>query len=200
MSILPDGPRPYYYFAYGSNLNLDQMRRRCPAAEPVCRYTVEGLRLVFRRVLDVVPDSSSVVHGALWKITGHCERSLNKYEGYRVSQNGLYLKSHFRVGDRNIMLYYMNPARDYPSSPPTPTYLHTVAEGYRDFRLNPSSLFDAVERSIRATEERSRRAKKSLVMEEKQFTWKTRPSRERDVEAVSRKTVQAMREHLTFAR
>jgi hypothetical protein len=26
------------YFAYGSNLNLKQMLRRCPTAQPVCAY------------------------------------------------------------------------------------------------------------------------------------------------------------------
>ena len=37
------------YFAYGSNLNLDQMARRCPDAEPVGRVRLDGYRLAFRR-------------------------------------------------------------------------------------------------------------------------------------------------------
>lgn len=41
------------YFAYGSNLNLDQMARRCPDAEPVGRVRLDGYRLAFRRTVDV---------------------------------------------------------------------------------------------------------------------------------------------------
>lgn len=34
------------YFAYGSNMNLDQMAYRCPAAEAVCTAKLEGYELV----------------------------------------------------------------------------------------------------------------------------------------------------------
>ena len=35
------------YFAYGSNMNLDQMAYRCPAAEAVCTAKLEGYELFF---------------------------------------------------------------------------------------------------------------------------------------------------------
>ena len=34
-----------YYFAYGSNMNLDQMAYRCPAASVVEKVKLEGYRL-----------------------------------------------------------------------------------------------------------------------------------------------------------
>ena len=35
------------YFAYGSNCNLGQMARRCPAAKKVGPVTLDGYRLTF---------------------------------------------------------------------------------------------------------------------------------------------------------
>lgn len=160
---LARGPRPYYYFAYGSNLNIRQMIHRCPKAKPVCRYTLEGFRLVFRGVADVVEDENSVVHGALWRITDECERSLNKYEGYRVSQLGLYVKRHLVDGDKRIMFYVMNPYRGLKINPPSPTYYGTIMEGYDDFRISRWPLIKSVKRAWKTKRERDRRNQKFQV-------------------------------------
>ena len=37
-----------YYIAYGSNLDVDQMLRRCPDALTIGRSTIDGYKLVFR--------------------------------------------------------------------------------------------------------------------------------------------------------
>ena len=36
------------YFAYGSNINLEQMADRCPAAEVVGTAVLDGYELLFR--------------------------------------------------------------------------------------------------------------------------------------------------------
>lgn len=65
------------YFAYGSNLNLDQMARRCPDAEPVGRVRLDGYRLAFRRTgggyLTILPDKGNHVDGLLWKVSAQDE-------------------------------------------------------------------------------------------------------------------------------
>ena len=76
------------YFAYGSNINLEQMACRCPAAEVVGSAVLDGYELLFRGnrsgygVATVEPLSGSQVSGLLWKLTPECERSLDIYEGY----------------------------------------------------------------------------------------------------------------------
>ena len=40
--------RAKYYIAYGSNLNLEQMARRCPTAKVVGSTIFKNYRLVFR--------------------------------------------------------------------------------------------------------------------------------------------------------
>lgn len=77
-----------YYFAYGSNMNLDQMAYRCPAASVVENVKLEGYRLTFcgrgkgSGVATILPEEGSQVEGVLWKITPECEKSLDFYEGY----------------------------------------------------------------------------------------------------------------------
>ena len=77
-----------YYFAYGSNMNLDQMAYRCPAASVVENVRLDGYRLTFcgrgkgSGVATILPEEGSQVEGVLWKITPECEKSLDFYEGY----------------------------------------------------------------------------------------------------------------------
>ena len=76
------------YFAYGSNINLEQMAVRCPAAQVVGPAVLDGYELLFRGnrrgtgVATIEPLPGSQVHGLLWKLTPECERSLDVYEGY----------------------------------------------------------------------------------------------------------------------
>ena len=76
------------YFAYGSNINLEQMADRCPAAEVVGTAVLDGYELLFRGnrsgygVATIEPQPGKQVHGLLWKLTPECEQSLDFYEGY----------------------------------------------------------------------------------------------------------------------
>ena len=71
------------YFAYGSNINLEQMAQRCPDAEVVGPVVLEDYELLFRGnragcgVATIEPLPGSQVHGLLWKLTPECERSLH---------------------------------------------------------------------------------------------------------------------------
>lgn len=73
------------YFAYGSNMDDEQMCRRCPGTGAVVMGTAKlaGHRFVIfqRGYATVVPDPSSSVCGVLWKITPDCEKALDHYEG-----------------------------------------------------------------------------------------------------------------------
>lgn len=102
------------YFAYGSNINLEQMAVRCPAAQVVGPAVLDGYELLFRGnrrgtgVATIEPLPGSQVHGLLWKLTPECERSLDVYEGYPR----LYEKENItvRTGDGKdvvVMAYIM---------------------------------------------------------------------------------------------
>lgn len=129
------------YFAYGSNLNIENMAHRCPAAKKVGRLFVEDAALVFRGVADVTIRENSVVPGGLWEITRACERSLDQYEG--VASN-FYLKRYLtikRKGKKEQVLFYQM-RMSTGVQPPSEFYLEVIAQGYRDFNL-PLEVLDA---------------------------------------------------------
>ena len=76
------------YFAYGSNMNLNQMAFRCPDAEVVESVRLEGYRLAFRTngggngVATILPEEGSYVDGVLWRISERDEQHLDHYEGF----------------------------------------------------------------------------------------------------------------------
>ena len=70
------------YFAYGSNLNLDQMAHRCPTAKVVGAGMLNGYKLIFNRVASIELDASQSVPVGIWEIGEYCEASLDLYEGY----------------------------------------------------------------------------------------------------------------------
>ena len=59
----------YLYFAYGSNLNPERMRRRIPDARPVGRATLRGWRLVERLYADIEKARGGRVEGVLYLVT-----------------------------------------------------------------------------------------------------------------------------------
>ena len=71
------------YFAYGSNLNFEQMAYRCPEATVVGTAKLEGYELAFRRgYLSILPKEGASVEGLIWSVTDHDEFQLDCYEGY----------------------------------------------------------------------------------------------------------------------
>ena len=128
------------YFAYGSNLNLRRMRRHASRATPVSVARLDGYKLVFRRFIDIVPDKKGIVWGAVYDITPACERSLDAYEDCPA----LYRKITVRVdvtGElKEAMAYVMN---EQGFAPPAIDYFTVVAQGYREWKLDPTPLTKA---------------------------------------------------------
>src|SRR6202044_2164852 len=79
------------YFAYGSNMDVDAMARRCPRSKALGLARLERHRLAVMREGWVAPvrDPSSAVHGVLWDLALADIAALDRYEG--VSQ-GFYVK------------------------------------------------------------------------------------------------------------
>jgi cation transport regulator ChaC len=82
------------YFAYGSNMDISQMKLRCPDTDidNIEIATLTGYRFIINSCgfATVIPDSSGAVHGVLWKITRDDENNLDICEGVKW---GTYKKS-----------------------------------------------------------------------------------------------------------
>ena len=86
------------YFAYGSNLDLSQMKRRCPEYRLISKGSLSGYRLTFNRfssgwgggVADVIQDQDSKVWGLVFEISDSDLERLDRYEGYHKDQTSMY--------------------------------------------------------------------------------------------------------------
>lgn len=133
------------YFAYGSNLNKEQMAMRCPDAKPIGTFILSGWRLVFRGVADIEEWSDGVLPVGVWSITDDCEDALDIYEGYPR----LYGKRRFTINGKWHITYTMNHNH---IAPPSQTYADVIRDGYRDFGLNTSFLDEAIMHSYKMSD------------------------------------------------
>lgn len=135
-------PKERLYIAYGSNLNLEQMKHRCPTAKIVGTSVLRGWRLWFRgggynAVATVDREEGFQVPVLIWQLRPGDELALDRYEGFPF----LYRKEILRVtvnGKRiSAMIYIMNEAQ-HPYGAPALGYFNTIREGYKSagFALN----------------------------------------------------------------
>ena len=130
------------YFAYGSNLNHQQMKKRCDGAKYIGKYTLQGYKLCFSHKTNhsiyghanIVKNKGSKVQGALWSITKNDEYELDGYEG--VDYN-YYQKEYFTLKGKKILVYVQ---KIYYLQKPNSTYLHTIIQGYKDCSLDMKKL------------------------------------------------------------
>ena len=125
------------YFAYGSNLNLFQMKRRCKDSVFIKKYELKGYRLNFRskyRAADIEKSKNSIVPGALFEISKSDEKKLDVYEDYPI----LYKKLYFTFYNKTVMTYIMVNKTEFRY--PTERYLNVVKRGYKDCKLDTKYL------------------------------------------------------------
>lgn len=131
-----------YYLAYGSNLNLRQMRRRCPNAKKVGDCLLKDWKLEFRYYLTITEEKGAEVPLGIFEIDEVDERSLDRYEGFPTH----YFKKEFDVllngKPIKAMAYIMNP-KIRAVMVPDHFYLMTCLEGYKDFGFDITYLIKA---------------------------------------------------------
>ncbi len=144
------------YFAYGSNINLNQMAVRCPNAKVVEPAVLENYELLFRGngssfgVATIAPKAGSQVQGLLWKITPYCEMSLDIYEGYPRLYEKQAITLCTKSGQQvSAMVYVMTRERERMPSIPTRSYYIGILEGFQQNGLPENSLEQALNNLIR---------------------------------------------------
>ena len=129
------------YFAYGSNLNHFQMKRRCKDSIFIKKINLKDFRLTFRskyRAADIEPKKNSIVPGGLFEISKSDEKRLDIYEDYPI----LYKKIYFIYNNKKIMTYTMCKKTSFAF--PTEKYLNVVKRGYLDCKLDQKFLKKAL--------------------------------------------------------
>ena len=129
------------YFAYGSNLNHIQMKKRCKDSVFLKKINLTNFKLTFRskyRAADIEPKKNSIVQGALFEISKSDEKKLDIYEDYPV----LYKKYYFTYYSKKVMTYTMTKKTLFAY--PTERYLNVVKRGYKDCNLDNHILKKAL--------------------------------------------------------
>ena len=140
------------YVAYGRNLNILQMKQRCPTAKLCGTGTVENYQLQFKgrpqsAFATISPKEGSSVPVAVWELQPRDDRALDRYEGYPSH----YFKQDIPVqldGKEVVgMAYIMDLEMDHGL--PSLAYYQTVQEGCEDCGLDVSVLERAVRDSAK---------------------------------------------------
>jgi len=71
------------YFAYGTNLDFERLKKRCPSVQKIAKAFLVDYQFIFntRGVATVVPKKDSKVYGILFEIEDSEIKNLDKYEG-----------------------------------------------------------------------------------------------------------------------
>ena len=129
------------YFAYGSNLDHFQMKRRCKDSNFLKKINLKDFRLTFRskyRAADIEVKKKSIVPGALFEISKSDEKKLDVYEDYPI----LYKKYYFYYYGKKVMTYTMVNKSRFKF--PTERYLNIVKKGYKDCNIDKRYLKKAL--------------------------------------------------------
>ena len=109
------------YFAYGSNMDVNQMAVRCPDAVvlSLASLAAHSFLINTRGVATVIPTPNQVVRGVLWETSPTDEASLDRYEGVA---SGFYRKGIARVRvndgtDKDALIYLASDARPGQARP-----------------------------------------------------------------------------------
>lgn len=141
-----------YYIAYGSNLNIPQMRMRCPGARIIGTSVIPDYELLFKgsktgSYLTIEPWEGGRVPVAVWEVTAADERSLDRYEGYPVFYRKMDMELEVTLAGsgevRTLKGFVYAMYADRPLGTPSNSYFITCAQGYRSFGFDPHILLDA---------------------------------------------------------
>ncbi len=131
-----------YYFAYGSNINKQQMLQRCPDSKPMFVATLPNYKLVFvgwsrqwrGGVASVRPFKGEKVLGAIYEISEGNLKQLDGCEGYPGGYNRHNVIVFDEDGNAIEAITYIKPGLSEEAQP-SKEYLEIIQHGYKDWRI-----------------------------------------------------------------
>ena len=135
------------YFAYGSNLNWKQMKRRCKNSLFISCHILKNYQLFFRGkygAADIQRKKGSSVLGAIYDINKSDEKKLDVYEEFPK----MYIKKYFKIWGEKAMFYYM-PSKTKQTEP-SRRYLNLIIQGYEDCGYQDSHVLVSRIRRMKA--------------------------------------------------
>lgn len=137
-----------YYIAYGSNLNLPQMDRRCPNAILAAEAELNNYQILFRgrensAVATIEPSEGDSVPVLIWELTKKDEEALDRYEGFPFFYHKEFMDIETDEGMAEAMVYVMNDG--YEIGMPSDYYMNAILDGYEVAGFDPTAIEKALE-------------------------------------------------------
>ena len=148
------------YIAYGSNLNVQQMKWRCPDARIMGTGELKDWRLLFKgsktgAYLTIEKCEGYSVPFAVWEVSASDEAALDRYEGFPSFYYKQELPLEYkgirtaRKHKTNGFVYIMH--EDRPVGMPSKHYVEVCAEGYMTFGFNYERILESLRYSKEVT-------------------------------------------------
>ena len=152
-----------YYLAYGSNLNIPQMRHRCPTAKIIGTADIKDYELLFKgsktgSYLTIEPKKGAKVPVAVWEVKQGDEANLDIYEGAPrfYYKKDMQIKCRYRKSGKtrtiSAFVYIMH--EDRQLGVPSAYYVNTCLNGYDSFGFDSELIYKAIDKSLKARRER----------------------------------------------
>lgn len=133
-----------YYLAYGSNLNLNEMKVRCPSAKMVGSTILKDHALIFRNsYLTIIPSKGDMLPIGIFEINEEDEEALDYYEGYPYLYYKTYIDFELNNQIYKGLIYIMNDITNLTE--PTKGYVNRCKEGYLNFNFDYKYIDKALE-------------------------------------------------------
>jgi len=135
------------YFAYGSNLDEAQMRRRCPGARRIAQVHLPSYRLAFvgrsktwgGSVATLVEDRSTRTPGLLYEITEAELLDLDRHEGVHLGSYERVLVAVMST-ERALIEAFTYLHRAGAPGNPSLRYLEVLRGAYAELGFDPAPL------------------------------------------------------------
>jgi gamma-glutamylcyclotransferase (GGCT)/AIG2-like uncharacterized protein YtfP len=156
-----------YYFAYGSNLWFEQMKKRCPESVPISLATLSGWKLVFQVcptaknvAANILPGSETdKVFGAIYSITNTDVENLNKFEKIDLDYFHTWVNIEVNGQDFSCLTYQMSSEHEHKI--PTTEYVLRLFKGYLNWDIQFAT--SVLEPYFMDLKEEDHRLEKSIV-------------------------------------
>lgn len=132
------------YIAYGSNLNIEQMKRRCPTASIYGTGFLNDWTLEFRSMhgpafATIESGSGHQIPVAVWNIDKRAEMALDIYEGYPHHYFKKNIEVAMSTGETLTAMVYIMNKKSFPGLP-SDNYINIISQGYLDNHLDVNYL------------------------------------------------------------
>ena len=130
-----------YYFAYGSNMNWEQMQRRCPSARFICIASLKDYRFAIARhsrlrncgTANIFADSGCEVWGIVYEVSDPDLIILDTFEDGYLREKILVHAEGDGQGPVEVLVYIAEKEDAVPL--PNSEYKRLIVEGARQWKI-----------------------------------------------------------------